>query len=798
VYTANCVETENLNSDLPAPPLPTPDLVHQAMAKRTADVDSAISQAFASVLNPQFPSGLAVVAVGGFGRKELFPHSDVNLLLLVDSNRRQPQPEILASFLSALRDAGLRPVHFVQTVEECATQRDDNAELTVSLLDRRMVAGDATLYQSMEERFLALTAKRALAIAYQLSELADGRRAKYQNTIYHLQPNVKEAPGGLRDLQTIRWLRMLAPREHAPDVSAAFDFLAAVRMRLHERAGLDQNVLDFDSQEALGGAMPEVLMRDYYRHVRLVDHAVRQAIETAKKKPGALLGRFHDWRSRLSTATFTVSRDRVLLRRGQAPADLSLFEFVARHGLRLAPDTVERLQGSVPEGKWVDWKRLLSLPRPSVGLRAMQEAGVLACTLPEWRNIECRVVRDFYHRYTVDEHSLVAIASLESITDVRFKELFREVQDPAAVRFALLLYDIGEGTGLDHTEASVAIANEVLGRLAAPEEDRATVEFLIREHRELTTVMNSRDLHDGSTAHALAKCVGTIERLKMLTMLTYGDISAMNPEAMTPWHLDQLWQVYTRVREELTRELGTERVHDAPGVSPERARFLEGLPTRYLRLHTQEEIGFHFALAQQLTSRPVAFDIRQEHGYYRLTLLTRDRSKLFASVAGAIASFGLNILKAEAFSNASGVVVDTFTFADPHRTLHLHPAEVDRLRKVVRRVVEGKQDADQLLRDRPKPFRSTRVQTKPLVSFNNDASEAATLIEIEAEDRPGLLYALASAVSRAGCNIDVLMIDTQAHKALDVFYVTSQGRKLDEELEARLKVELLAACSASH
>ena len=789
--------TENRNPDLAVVPLPKPDLLHQALSLRTAEVEQSVRQAYAAFLEPLFPSELAMVALGGFGRKELFPHSDINLLLLVGSDSDIPRPEALAAFLGALRDSGLKPVHSVQTLEECVTQHADNAELMISLLDRRLLAGDSVLFASLDARFRAFTTKSASALASQLAGLAVGRRAKYQNTIYHLQPNVKDAPGGLRDLQTLRWLQILEPRYGKTNLSSAFDVLAAVRIRMHEVAGLDQNVLSFEAQEALSNS-PELLMRDYYRNVRKVDRAVRQAIETATDKRGALLGRFHEWRSRLSTSAFTVSRDRVLLRRGQAPRDLSLFEFVARHGLRLAPDTFDRLQGSVPEASWADWKRLLSLPRASVGLRAMQEAGVMASALPEWRNIECLVVRDFYHRYTVDEHAMVAVASLEGVTDTRFKELFREVNDPAAVRFALMLCDVGKGAGRDHAEASVQIASDVLGRLAAPEEDRATVEFLILRHRELSTVMSSRDLYDGSTARGLAECVGTIERLKMLTMLTYGDISAMNPEAMTPWHVDQLWRIYTRIREELTRELGTERVHDAAGMPQDRARFLEGLPTRYLRLHTEEEISFHFALAQQLASRPVAFDIRPERGFYKLTLLTWDRSKLFASVAGAIASFGLNILKAEAFSNASGVVVDTFTFSDPHRTLNLHPAEVDRLRRVVRRVVEGKEDADQLLRDRPKPFRSARVQMKPLVSFNNDASESATLIEIEAEDRPGLLYDVANAFSRADCDIDVVMIDTQAHKALDVFYVTSHGHKLDDVLEARLKADLLATCSGSH
>jgi [protein-PII] uridylyltransferase len=162
-------------------------------------------------------------------------------------------------------------------------------------------------------------------------------------------------------------------------------------------------------------------------------------------------------------------------------------------------------------------------------------------------------------------------------------------------------------------------------------------------------------------------------------------------------------------------------------------------------------------------------------------------------VAGAISSFGLNILKAEAFSNAQGVVVDTFAFSDPHRTLELNPPEVDRLRGIVRKVVEGKQDATKLLRGRPKPLLSARARLKPRVAFNNDASETATLIEIVAEDRPGLLYDLARTITEGGCNIEVVLIDTEAHKALDVFYVS----KIGGEVQNRLKSALIAACAAS-
>ncbi len=229
-------------------------------------------------------------------------------------------------------------------------------------------------------------------------------------------------------------------------------------------------------------------------------------------------------------------RDQVLLRsRHQLPRDLSLFLFAARHQLRLASDTVERLEDFTPSATWDQWKELLSLPHASMGLRAMQECGALAAALPEWHKIEFLVVRDFYHRYTVDEHTLVAIDTLEGVKDGRFSALFEEIQDRALVRFALLLHDVGKGSGQEHVGESLRIADVVMTRLAVPDADRGTIEFLIGKHLVLSSVMTSRDLSDAATGRLLAEQVGTIERLKLLTMLTYADINAVNPQAMTPW-----------------------------------------------------------------------------------------------------------------------------------------------------------------------------------------------------------------------------------------------------------------------
>ena len=782
----------------PAVNPPAANSVHQnvshIMEARALAVDERVRASYVRFLAASSPSGLTVVAVGGYGRRELFPHSDIDLLLLVESDRSVPARDDIRPFLQELWDAGLRPSHSVHSLAECVSEHPDNAEFSISLLDHRSLTGDQTLYGVFVQKFEQFRGRRGPALARQLVGLTESRRAKFQNTIYHLEPNVKETPGGLRDLQTARWLHQLDPHSDKPDLTSAFTFLAAIRHHLHETSGRDQNSLSFEAQEALS-SHPAALMRDYYRHARVVDQTLRGALDASTAKSGNLLGRFHEWRSRLSTADFTVSRDRLLLRGHKAPDDLSVFEFAARHQLRLAPDTMERLRDFTPKSTWADWKRLLNLPKPSLGLRAMQDSGVLSTAIPEWRNIECLVVRDFYHRYTVDEHTLVAIEQLEDIPDKRFADLYSGIADPALMRFALLVHDTGKGSGREHTEVSQEIAQVVLERLEVPEADRETILFLVAHHLDLSAVMATRDLYDGATAKTLAKGIGTLERLKLLTMLTYADISAVNPQAMSPWRLEQLWLAYVSTYEELTRELATERIHDAAGHPPEVAQFLEGLPTRYLRTHSAAEIQTHYLLARQLASRPLAIEVQQERGFYRLTLLTKDRPKLLTAVAGAISSFGLDIVAAEAFSNAAGVVVDTFAFADPHNTLELNPSEVERLRGLVRRVVEGTEDVEKLLRGRPKPLLSSRMKFPASVVFKDDPEAAATLIEIAAADRPGLLHDLALVFSESGCNIELVLINTEAHKALDAFYVTYQGAKLTSEMQGTLRAALLAACA---
>ena len=277
----------------------------------------------------------------------------------------------------------------------------------------------------------------------------------------------------------------------------------------------------------------------------------------------------------------------------------------------------------------------------------------------------------------------------------------------------------------------------------------------------------------------------------MLTLLTFADISAVNPVTMTPWRAEQLWRAYRTIRRELTRELGSEFIQSAPSDNPAVSRWLEGFPTRYLRTHTLTDIERHFVLATLSETLGVAVELRKQQGAWELTVAAPDRAGVFAALAGSLASFGFNILKVEAFANRQGRLLDIFHFADPLRTLDLNPSEVDTVRKRATQAAKGELDVPKLLKSRPKP--KVRMKLTPVVEVTSRENAKSTLVEIVSEDRPGLLYDLASTLSDQGCSIDVVLIDTEATKALDVFYVTKNGAPLSPDDELQLAAALDAA-----
>jgi [protein-PII] uridylyltransferase len=326
----------------------------------------------------------------------------------------------------------------------------------------------------------------------------------------------------------------------------------------------------------------------------------------------------------------------------------------------------------------------------------------------------------------------------------------------------------------------------------------------------MSETMQRRDIFDPGTVSVFADTVGTQERLQRLCLMTYADIHAVNPEALTPWKAEMLWQLFVATSNHFSRTLDRDRLHAVDEVSlleqvsaqsgankREVERFLEGFPRRYRAVHSAPEIAAHVQLYQKLGAEPVQTELKARHHSFSLTVLTADRPALFATISGVLAGWGMNIVKADAFANAAGVVLDTFQFVDLHHTLELNPTEIARFQKNLADILNGKAQLEPLLksRDTASKAKPLKVPVETRVGYDDTSSAHSTLLEIMVQDRPGLLYEVGSALARLGCNIDVALIDTEGQKAIDVFYLTECGKKLSQQKQELLREVLQSTLS---
>jgi [protein-PII] uridylyltransferase len=838
-----------------------------ALARRTALVDSTVQRLWNEIFvanDPTFsnanshsteqegPKNFALVATGGFGRGWLFPHSDIDLLFLhANADSEIEFKDSIRNFSQELWDLRLKLSPATRNLCECERLDPGNVEFAISLLDCRYLAGDRELFSKLREKVVPrLVGRECQNLIQNLGEITRARHHKFANTVFHLEPNVKDGPGGLRDYNVANWLALISAMEKLklwPDANtllpvssrrsldAALDFQMSVRCFLHFRHGRHDNTLTWEAQDEaaarkIGASDAEISnaaewMRVYFGHVRSVHRVCNQLLEEIPAAWSSLYRQFQGWRSRIASDDFSVVDGLIFLKpQSGALRDpemlLRLFHFMAEHGLKLSTTTEYKVEQALPAlaatpprgaELWLYLQETLVQPHAADALRAMNALRLLALLLPELKGIEALVVRDFYHRYTVDEHSFLAIENLHRLKesksewDQRFGELLGELEQPELLYLALLLHDSGKAVpGANHVDVSLQLTDSCVERLDLDSADRDTVRYLVASHLEMSAAMR-RDVFDPANVKSFAERVGAPERLKMLCLMTYADVKAVNPEAMTPWKADNLWQLYIACANYLSRSAdervrtGEDGASDVPSsiahlksLAPVAGKkiniFLEGLPQRYLRIHGAIDVLAHAEMAAKVGQDGVQLSLKQVRHWYELSLVTTDRPFLFASVSGALAAWGMNIVKANAFSNAARTVVDTFYFTDRFRTLEMNLQEWERLKKSIAAVVKGEADVARMLRDRLKSEKadSTKVKVSTEIEFDDSCSAHSTLAQVLTQDRPGLLYRMCSLVSKHECNIEIALIETEGQMAIDVFYLTSRGAKLSADQQNSL------------
>jgi [protein-PII] uridylyltransferase len=794
-----------------------------------------------------------VVALGGYGRRELNPGSDVDVMFLYPRRVDDYVTAILDHVLYFLWDLGFSVGHSCRSLSDTLRMLDTDLTARTSMLEARFLAGSPGVFVEFQDRmWRTFHGRRVQQYIQRKMQEQVRRHEKYGGSVFLQEPNVKEGPGGLRDFHTALWaararhrlndlnalpaLGLLTPVELAQCLQA-LDFLLRVRSELHYLHGGKSDILTLPVQvpvatnlgfrdEATFGV--ERFMQQYYIRAAALHQLSGRLAERCAAYPGSHVEAvMKKLRARDIGDEFTELNRQIHILPAQRHCFqedpirlLKIFWYRQEMGYDLSPDAKEAIRSSLAliDDEFRSSNRalgfflaLLKAPRGVADtLRQMHQLGVLSAYIPEFARVACLVQFDYYHRYTVDEHTFVLLDHLEALTDTddprlqEFRRIAGELKKPEILKLAILFHDIGKGEGHGHVERGVAIAGEALARMGLAERDVADVKFLVAQHLSMAHIAQRRDLDDERLIIDFARQVGDEDLLKMLYLLTYLDLNAVGPQVWTDWKGTLLWELFIKTHTILTRgvpegeeehrkaasmrsalvaELGTEL-----GAEVVR-QHLDLMPARYVLTTSSAKVAQHLQLIEQVRrGEPVAvrWNAYPMAGYSEVAVCAPGAPGRFAKVVGTLTANGINILSAQLFSRADGVFIRTFQVSDGRGAAPDDETVWHRFARDLKGVILDQVDVRELIKVRrrdllAKPIpRAGEIHTR--VEFDNVVSDRYTVIDIRAQDRLGLLYIISSTLSAMNVDVALAKITTEVDQAMDVFYVTeNDGQKLAEE-----------------
>lgn len=790
-----------------------------------------------------------LVAIGGYGRRELAPHSDIDLMFLFHPDSAKVMPELVKQVLHPLWDSGFQVGHSVRTIQDCIDLGLADLTVRTSMMEARFLAGSPELFQQFHARYVRKVVSSGFD-AYLDQKVAERQREyqKFGETVYLLEPNVKKSQGGLRDLHLLQWIG--SARFHAPTIrelsdrgilsqadyraiKEAREFLLRVRSFLHLRAGMAQEILTFDEQVWLAKHLgftdrPHLLaveqfMQQYYRHtmglhaalVRFVERCRRRTLwqQVARWLPVRRIERYFAIDGEALTVP-AESRSQVL---GTPALLLTLFDLARSRKLSIDPSLLEDIHRhagtlSIEQFHTLETGRtflsILAGPGTAKTLDAMHRAHLLEKLVPAFSRVRGLMQFNQYHKFTVDEHSLLAVAKAEAFAEHPgvLGDVYREIKRKDLLHLALLLHDLGKGHEEDHSEVGKRLAEETAARLGFDERESRTLVMLVHRHLLMAHTAFRRDPYDEKVLLPFAREVGTPEVLRKLLALTAADIAAVGPDVLTKWKESLLVELYLRAMQEVSGERETadepqrlariadDVVAQAPGnqnLPNDKAWIrseLEQFPLRYAYGTSPRRIAAHLNAIRRLQPGGVVVEteFNAPLGTCEYAVIAHNEviPGLFSKIAGVMAAGGLQILDAQIVTRKDGVVVDTFQVADPDYQSEPPMERRESITATITEVLTGRLSIDMVMRRgaRLSMGRSLPAHRQPAeVRIDNETSDRFTILDVFADDRQGLLYVITNAIFQLGLSVHASRISTRLDQVADVFYVTGMdGKKVEE------------------
>ncbi len=784
---------------------------------------------------PTAAERLSLLAVGGYGRSEMAPHSDVDLLFLTPYKTTPWAENVIESTLYMLWDLRLKVGHASRSIDDCIRLGREDFTIRTALLEHRFLVGDRPLADELSQ---ALWEKLFKGTAGEFIEakLAErtSRLRKHGGQRYVVEPNVKEGKGGLRDLQTLFWIAKYQHRvERIHDLVAlgvftqnefetffkADEFLWSVRCHMHNATGRAMDQLTFDLQVEVAACMGykthsgrravEHFMQDYFRYATIVGDLTRiflTGLEAAQvKQAPSLIGLL---RRRRARAGYKIVQNRLTF----ADADdfladkmniLRLFSEALRTGVLIHPDAMRLVAANIhlidddmradKAATKLFLDTLLKYGNPERALRRMNELGVLGAFIPEFQPIVAMMQFNMYHAYTVDEHTIQVISNFAQIERKELEEelpvasdVIRAGVNRKVLMVAMICHDIGKGRDEDHSVLGARIARKVAPRLGLNKRDCNDVEWLVRTHLLMSDMAQKRDIADPRTVRDFAKAVGTVRRLDLLLVLTVCDIRGVGPTTWNNWKAVLLRALYRQTR--LVLEDGMEAIsREVRGAEAKRnlRTALVDWPKKDLKRETARHYppywqGLHvtahvvFAhLLRDIETDEIRIDLHpdEDRDATRVCFALTDHPGIFSRLAGALALVGANVVDARSYTSNDGFATAAFWVQDAQG----HPYEASKLARLSDMI--GKSLAGEIVtRDAMKSRdvikkRERAFRVPTSIAFDNEGSEIYTIIEVDTRDRPGLLYDLARTLADNNVYIASAVIATYGEQVVDSFYV---------------------------